>query len=413
MEKKTAVFMICGISGSGKTFFSKKLELSGVPRISMDEELWPDYYVYPGLFSKEHLDFLYEQATERIFAKIRNFCAEGRACSVDMPFCKKEQRDIFRAHVESCGGNKKFKKGETYTLPQVIMTFPKDEFQAVSLFRQKLIEHGKYTSKKPGFSELPSWWKNPFVCTYGDQMLENKVGPYIDENWVTELVDIAEKEWGLQNINLIIDDSWQHYFSFEPKAEESRFPDMRRFIDAMHDRGHHVLLWNTPMFENVGNGFKTRAQKLDMISSWRYADEKDSGFGAYLNDLAPESYAFDYTHDNARQFIKEICEVMFGSGEGQYNADGIKLDFMACLRNPAKTTSYSHTELKYSAIYLIVSEHICTPPGYVYIISQNFPFFNIIYKILIEYFFGLYYNCEEVILCPENSNFQRKVFLTF
>ena len=96
--------MICGISGSGKTFFSKKLELCGVPRISMDEELWPDYYVYPGLFSKEHLDFLYEQATERIFAKIGNFCAEGKACSVDMPFCKKEQRDIFRAHVESCGG---------------------------------------------------------------------------------------------------------------------------------------------------------------------------------------------------------------------------------------------------------------------------------------------------------------------
>jgi len=269
----------------------------------------------------------------------------------DTTFCKMD--DDYSFLVESCGGNKKFKKGETYTLPQVIITFPNDEFQAVSLFRQKLIEHGKYTPQKPKFSELPTWWKNPFVCTYGDQMLENKVGPYIDENWVTELVDIAEKEWGLQNINLIIDDSWQHYFSFEPKAEESRFPDMRRFIDAMHDRGHHVLLWNTPMFENVGNGFKTRSQKLDMISSWRYADEKDSGFGAYLNELAPESYAFDYTHDNARQFIKEICEVMFGSGEGQYNADGVKLDFMACLRNPAKTTSYSHPEKGIGATELL------------------------------------------------------------
>lgn len=104
MEKKPKVFMVCGISGSGKTSFTKKLELSGVPRISMDEELWPDYYVYPGLFSEEHLDFLYKQATERIFAKIRNFCAEGRSCSVDMPFCKAAQRDVFRAHVENCGG---------------------------------------------------------------------------------------------------------------------------------------------------------------------------------------------------------------------------------------------------------------------------------------------------------------------
>ena len=96
--------MICGISGSGKTVFSKKLELLGIPRISIDEELWPDYYVYPGLFSDEHRDFLYRQAMERIFAKVRNFCAEGSACSVDMPFCKRGQRENFRAHIENCGG---------------------------------------------------------------------------------------------------------------------------------------------------------------------------------------------------------------------------------------------------------------------------------------------------------------------
>ena len=104
MEKKPKVFMISGISGSGKTVFSKELELFGVPRISMDEELWPDYYVYPGLFSDEHLDFLYKQATERVFAKIRNFCAEGRSCSVDMPFCKASQRKNFRAQIENFGG---------------------------------------------------------------------------------------------------------------------------------------------------------------------------------------------------------------------------------------------------------------------------------------------------------------------
>lgn len=260
----------------------------------------------------------------------------------DTTFCKMDEDRSFL--VESCGGNKVIIKGETYTFPQVIITFPEDEFGAVSLFRQKLIEHGKYTPQKPEFSELPAWWKNPFVCTYGDQMLEHKVGPFIDEKWVTEFVDIAEKEWGMQNINLIIDDSWQHYFSFEPRAEESRFPDMRRFVDSMHARGHHVILWNTPMFENVGNGFTTRAQRLGIISSWRYADDKKSGFGAYLNELAPESYAFDYTADNARLFIKEVCEVLFGSGEGQYNADGVKLDFMACLRNPALTKSYAHPE---------------------------------------------------------------------
>lgn len=104
METKPKVYMISGISGSGKTAFSKNLELYGIPRISMDEELWPDYYVYPGLLSKEHLDYLYKQAAERIFAKVRNFCAEGQACSVDMPFCKKAQRDDFRARIKNFGG---------------------------------------------------------------------------------------------------------------------------------------------------------------------------------------------------------------------------------------------------------------------------------------------------------------------
>ena len=97
----------------------------------------------------------------------------------DTSICKMDEDYSFL--VESCGGNKVIKKGEVYRLPQVIITFPENEFQAVSLFRQKLIEHGKYTPQKPKFSEIPSWWKNPFVCTYGDQMLEHKSGPFIDE----------------------------------------------------------------------------------------------------------------------------------------------------------------------------------------------------------------------------------------
>ena len=72
------------------------------------------------------------------------------------------------------------KKGEEYHIPTIIITFPQDEFSAVGLFRQKLIDFGKYTPSKPELSELPDWWKNPFVCTYGDQMIENKVGQYID-----------------------------------------------------------------------------------------------------------------------------------------------------------------------------------------------------------------------------------------
>ena len=96
--------MICGISGSGKTCFSKLLELEGVPRLSMDEELWPDYFVYSDFITDEHRDYLYSEATKRLKARVANFCADGKSVSVDMPFCKRAQRDEFRAHIENCGG---------------------------------------------------------------------------------------------------------------------------------------------------------------------------------------------------------------------------------------------------------------------------------------------------------------------
>lgn len=104
MEEKAKIYMICGISGSGKSCFSKKLALCGIPRLSIDEELWPDYYVLRDLMTSEHRAYLMEEAHKRIKARIANFCAEKRPCSVDMPFCKKAQREDFADYIRSCGG---------------------------------------------------------------------------------------------------------------------------------------------------------------------------------------------------------------------------------------------------------------------------------------------------------------------
>jgi hypothetical protein len=52
----------------------------------------------------------------------------------------------------------------------------------------------------------------------------------------------------------------------------------------------------------------------------------------------------DYTSDNAEQFLREAAEMLFGDGEGQLNADAVKLDFLANHRDPAKATEYAHPE---------------------------------------------------------------------
>lgn len=258
----------------------------------------------------------------------------------DTKICKMDNDKSFL--IESCGGNKVIEAGSTYNMPSVLITFPKDEWDGIKVFRQKLIDFGLYTPKKKPFSQIPAWWKNPFVCTYGDQMLEDRVGQFIDENWVLDFVKRAEEEWGFKNINLIIDDAWQLPHSFEPAVATDRFPDIRKFIDDMHQKGHHVILWQTSMFDVISNGFMTRAQRLGVLSDYRYAGENDPG--GYFESRGLDARAIDYTADNARQFLREICEIMFGSGKGHFNADGVKLDFIGMTRDPEKTNTYMHSE---------------------------------------------------------------------
>lgn len=235
--------------------------------------------------------------------------------------------------AESCGGNK---RSTEYKAPEILVTFPENDWQAVTLFREKLIEYGRYTPNKLPFSEVPAWWKDPLICTYGDQLIEDRVGDLIDEEWTDKFVKCAEEKWGHTHLNLIIDDSWQPIHSFAPLTDAARFPDMREFTDKMHARGHHVILWTQPLFDSVINGFEPLSRKYGVLSD--YFLEKEKG------DYYRGCYMIDYTHDNARAYLRDICEGLFGSAPGQFNADGVKLDFIGLLRDPSETRTYSHPE---------------------------------------------------------------------
>lgn len=235
--------------------------------------------------------------------------------------------------VESCGGNKKVMD---YKAPELIVTFPDDEWQAVSLFREKLIEYGRYTPSKPKYSCVPAWWKDPLICTYGDQVVEDRVGALIDEKWVDEFVRIAEDDWGIEHMNLVIDDSWQHIQTFTPVSDSERFPDMRRVAEKLHERGHHLILWTQPLFENVLTGIVPLSAEMGMLTDCLPSETSlDYYKGATM---------IDYTHDNAREYLRRVCKVLFGSGEGDFNADGVKLDFIDTVRDPSRTRSYAHPE---------------------------------------------------------------------
>ncbi len=245
--------------------------------------------------------------------------------------------DDFSILVESCGGNKVIRAGEIYHMPKLLITFPEDEWQGISLFRQKLLEYGRYQPQKP--AEVPDWWRDPIVCTYGDELATLNIpdvemsGPQFNADFVRRIVDTAEKAWGIQHMNLVLDAFWQIPFALDPAADETRFGDMRAFVDEMHGRGHHVWAWITPMFDSVANGFEPLSRKLGVLS------------GRELAPLGVKGcWSIDMTADNAEAYYQQVARKLFGAGEGQYNFDGVKMDYMALQRDPAVHGPYAHPE---------------------------------------------------------------------
>lgn len=235
--------------------------------------------------------------------------------------------------IQSSGGNIKVQE---YVMPEIVIYFPDDEWNAISDFRELLIRFGKYVPEKKKFSALPEWWRRPMVCIYGDQLIEECVGQGIDDKWVDKIATLAERDWGMKEFNLVIDDSWQLSHSMKPVVDTKRFPNLRGFIEGMRKRGHHVLLWMTPLMDKITNGFKTLSEELYVVTDYECPSP-------YYKDF-PGTYFLDYTSDNARKFIRETVETLFGSGEGQLAADGVKLDFLANHRDPSLTQTYAHPE---------------------------------------------------------------------
>ncbi len=263
----------------------------------------------------------------------------GVAC-LDLPdskVCRMEHD--FSFIVESAGGNKSVPAGGTYTLPTVALYALDDEFDVCKAYRAIMADTGRIPGVGPLEKEIPAWWYDPQVCTYGDQLIEVIVGDeHMDQAWVKAFAECAERDWGIEHMTLCIDDSWQYRWSGEGRVDEKRFPDLRGLIDEMHARGHHVILWYTPLMDYTDRPYKLLSEEMGVLSPLTLENLN------YNAEFFGGTSFIDYTADNARAFLRRVLERMLGDGEGQLNADGVKIDFMGVLRDPASTTVYAHPE---------------------------------------------------------------------
>nr|WP_248547969.1 ATP-binding protein [Paenibacillus odorifer] len=100
----SSVVMMCGVAGSGKTTFAKKLEKEGFARLSIDEDIWATH----GRFGVDYPEDNYESYKEESEIKLRgelvNLLQAKHHVVIDFSFWQRQRRNDYKQLIESYGG---------------------------------------------------------------------------------------------------------------------------------------------------------------------------------------------------------------------------------------------------------------------------------------------------------------------
>lgn len=156
---------------------------------------------------------------------------------------------------------------------------------------------------------IPAWWLRPIYCGWGDQVAtslwlegpgpERRALAYCTQGLYARWIDRLEAA-GVPVGTIIIDHGWSPAGVWIP--DEIRWPDLRGFVSAQHDRGRRVLLW---------------------IATWLWDGLPDE-WCVFRDGV---KLVADPTHPDYREFVRERVHRLL-SPEG-IGADGFKIDQLA------------------------------------------------------------------------------------
>lgn len=88
---------MCGISGSGKTFFARQLEKEGYVRLSLDNLIWTKVGSKLYSLSKEEQKSLFEECRKDVYLQLVELLKAENKVVVDATHCKRSVRDEIRS----------------------------------------------------------------------------------------------------------------------------------------------------------------------------------------------------------------------------------------------------------------------------------------------------------------------------
>ncbi len=197
---------------------------------------------------------------------------------------------------------------QIYRFPTLIFTFNNSPWEAVGDYSSYVSRNYNPRGKKE--NRLQDWWKRPLVSTWGEQRVQQIVYDHPDytSNWVKNY--IAQQQQALNDLkfNLIIENKWAG--SDGDASPSERFQDLRELIDWCHEKGIKVIL------------------------SWK-AWKVEAGSLPIRMGIFDGEYV-DATHPLFESYVDSCCQALFGNGQNQLNADGLKIDQLFLTRSPAK-----------------------------------------------------------------------------
>lgn len=97
MEKKQRVVLMCGISGSGKTVYSRKLQNEGFVRLAADELAWENYGETLTQKTRDEKKKIFMLIFSELLISLEKKLSEGYNVVVDSTLCRRSKRDEMRA----------------------------------------------------------------------------------------------------------------------------------------------------------------------------------------------------------------------------------------------------------------------------------------------------------------------------